>query len=151
MRPMMDMDPTENSMVSQPLKTMPHNRIIKTDTEILQEQLELFWTQKSVISSIGVHLSFMTLLNTVVSKHLPGCICSGSLCFMENMVTEGTGEWRSAFYLFWSVFLKWQNFQGEPYMVIIKHLYNAICILGLMNHKCIRALLRKWRISVKRG
>lgn len=48
----MDMDPTENSMVSQPLKTMPHNRIIKTDTGILQEQLSCFG-HKRIISSIG--------------------------------------------------------------------------------------------------
>lgn len=71
----MDVDPTENSMVPQPLKTMPHNRIIKTDTEILQEQLSCFGHKRAYTASYiqyRRHLSFMTLLNTVVSKHLPG-------------------------------------------------------------------------------
>lgn len=49
---MMDMDPAENPMVSQPLKTMPRNRMIKTGTGILEEHLSCLG-HKRVISSIG--------------------------------------------------------------------------------------------------
>lgn len=86
----------------------------------------------------------------------PGLVHTISLFYGALVVEEGRGEWRSAcssisrMRSLQSGFVsEWQNFWGN-HMVIIKHLYNAICILHaswIINKT--RALLSKLRISVK--
>lgn len=153
---MVEVDPTEKLMVTLPLQTMPCNGIIKTGIKIWHERPTCLWHRR-VRAMMGGLYFFIILLNWEgVLLTSPGLVHIISLFYGALVVEEERGEGRSAsssishMRSLQSGFVsEWQNSWGN-HMVIIKHLYNAICILHaswIINK--IRALLSKLRISVK--